>query len=406
MKRIFAMLLGILLLAALAVPSLAASDEPVITLQPQSPNTPHYGVAIYTVKATGTNLTATWYIEWQGTTYNASDRSAMQPWEAYAGESYGPRQADANTFTFIFEGIERDLDGASIWCVIEDGHYSVTSQKARIWVGNENTAPIIESMPSAITVEQGAVAELRVIAKSPDGSQLTYLWYESDTGRIEDIRAVNRGTETSDFMLADTSAPGKRNYICLINTANGGYANTSFVTVTVTEKTVAAVEPVIQTDSLPEATVGVPYAVSLGCTDPNASFIVYYNPGNANDFDKTGLTLSKNGQLSGTPTAAGSYGFCICAAGAGGEDYKVYTLTVKEAAPAATEATTPATTVPETTAAEATTAATAATTSPAATEAPDEPASTGAPWWVLVLVGIAAAGAGVGVAFLLIKKKS
>ena len=102
MKRIFAMLLGILLLAALAVPSLAASDEPVITLQPQSPNTPHYGVAIYTVKATGTNLTATWYIEWQGTTYNASDRSAMQPWEAYAGESYGPRQADANTFTFIF----------------------------------------------------------------------------------------------------------------------------------------------------------------------------------------------------------------------------------------------------------------------------------------------------------------
>lgn len=268
MKRAFTLLLSILLLAAFAVPALAASDEPVITLQPQSPNTPHYGVAIYTVKATGTNLTAIWYIEWQGTTYNASDRSVMQPWEAYAGESYGPRQADANTFTFIFEGIERDLDGASIWCVIEDGHYSVTSQKARIWVGNENTAPVIESMPAAITVEQGAMAELRVIATSPDGSQLTYLWYESDTGRIEDIRAVNRGTETSDFMLADTSVVGKRNYICLINTSNGGYANTSFVTVTVKEAAPPTTEATTPSTTVPETTAAETTAPATATTAP------------------------------------------------------------------------------------------------------------------------------------------
>ena len=35
----------------------------------------------------------------------------MQPWEAYAGDAYGPRQLDSNTFAFIFEGIEYDLDG-------------------------------------------------------------------------------------------------------------------------------------------------------------------------------------------------------------------------------------------------------------------------------------------------------
>lgn len=60
-----------------------------------------------------------------------------------------------NTFVFVFEGIEYDLDGAYIWCVIEDGYYNVTSQKNRISVGNENIPPEIVSIPSELTVEQG-----------------------------------------------------------------------------------------------------------------------------------------------------------------------------------------------------------------------------------------------------------
>lgn len=253
MKKCLSLILCLLLVGLLTVPALAAPAEPVITLQPQSPNYPQYSVAMYTVKATGSNLTATWYLEWQGITYDTSGiGGAMQPWEAYAGESYGSRQLDSNTFAFIFEGIEADLDGAHIWCVLEDGHYSVTSQKARISIGNENTPPTIVDIPSAITVEQGAMAELRVIATSPDGSQLTYLWYESDTGRIEDIRAVNRGTETSDFLICDTSAPGVRNYICFIDTSAGGFAYTSFVTVTVTPK--AAVAPTTAPETIPETT--------------------------------------------------------------------------------------------------------------------------------------------------------
>lgn len=79
----------------------------------------------------------------------------MQDWETYAGESYGARKLDDNTFVFVFEGIEYDLDGAYIWCVIEDGYYNVTSQKNRISVGNENIPPEIVSIPSELTVEQG-----------------------------------------------------------------------------------------------------------------------------------------------------------------------------------------------------------------------------------------------------------
>ena len=237
-------MLLVLMCCMLTIPAMAASEEPVIILQPQSPNYPEYSVAIYTVKAEGTNLKATWYMEWLGKTYTISDiGGAMQDWEPYAGESYGARKLDDNTFIFVFEGIEYDLDGAYIWCVIEDGHYSVTSQKNRISVGNENMPPEIVSIPSELTVEQGDLAEIRCVAKTTDGSELSFLWYETDTGKREDIRAVNRGTETADYLICDTNNVGTRNYICLVTSANGGMTYSSVVPVTVTEKQMITADP-------------------------------------------------------------------------------------------------------------------------------------------------------------------
>lgn len=153
MRKVISILLILLLAGLLAAPVCAAPEEPVITMQPQSSNYTEYAVAVYTVKATGSNLTATWYISYQGKTYNASQiGGAMQPWEAYAGESYGARKIDENTFSFVFEGIEKELNGASIWCVLEDGHYDVTSQKAQICVGSTAEPPQILSIPSTIPV--------------------------------------------------------------------------------------------------------------------------------------------------------------------------------------------------------------------------------------------------------------
>lgn len=104
----------------------------------------------------------------------------------------------------------------------------------------------------------------------------------------------------------------------------------------------STVVPEITTKTLPEATVGQPYSVKLSCTDPDAAFGEYYNPGKPNDLKKTGLILTQHGELEGTPTAAGTYTFTVCAAGEGGEGYATFTLTVKEATaetqPAATEA--------------------------------------------------------------------
>ena len=244
MRKTFCLMLLVLMCCMLTIPVMAASKEPVITLQPQSPNYPEYSVAIYTVKAEGTNLQATWYMEWLGKTYTISDiGGAMQDWEPYAGESYGARKLDDNTFAFIFEGIEYDLDGAYIWCVIEDGHYSVTSQKNRISVGNGKMPPEIVSIPTELTVEQGDLAEIRCVAKTTDGSELSFLWYETDTGKREDIRAVNRGTETTDYLICDTNNVGTRNYVCLVESANGGMTYSSVVAVTVMEKQMITADP-------------------------------------------------------------------------------------------------------------------------------------------------------------------
>ena len=103
--------------------------------------------------------------------------------------------------------------------------------------------PEIVSIPSELTVEQGDLAEIRCVAKTTDGSELSFLWYETDTGKREDIRAVNRGTETADYLICDTDNVGTRNYICLVESANGGMTYSSVVPVTVTEKQMITADP-------------------------------------------------------------------------------------------------------------------------------------------------------------------
>ena len=73
MKKIISVILIFLLCAISCIPATAAQDGPVITLQPQNTVYSEMDVALYEVKAEGNNLSATWYMEWQGKTYTISD---------------------------------------------------------------------------------------------------------------------------------------------------------------------------------------------------------------------------------------------------------------------------------------------------------------------------------------------
>lgn len=177
--------------------------------------------------------------------------------------------------------------------------------------------------------------------------------------------------------------------------------------------TVEAITPEIQTKKLPEATVGEYYQTKLKCTAPDAEFLEYYNPGKANDFGKTGLKLSKNGTLEGTPTKAGTYTFTICAAGEGGEDYATYTLTIKEVTATESTATTTEATEPETTAkptepsegSELTDTTEQPTVGADTVEKDNEQDTSGVPWWAILLIALAVIGAGAVILIVVLKKK-
>jgi len=234
MKKLLSLTLCLALMCLLCLNALADEQTPAITMQPQNYQYPEYAVAVYTVKATGRNFTATWYLEYEGKTYNLSDnQNGIEPWEGYAGETYGPMEEGPTTFSWFFGGIEAELNGAEIWCVLEDGKNDVSSQRAVISVQGDAMPPEIKQLPVSVEVTAGAEAELRCVAASVEESQLQFQWYETATGKLQDIRALD--DETLDTLLPPTQTPGTRYYVCCVTTSAGGRAYSSVVPVTVTQ---------------------------------------------------------------------------------------------------------------------------------------------------------------------------
>lgn len=406
MRKIVCIFLSLMLLA---IPVSADSDVK-ITMQPQNYQYPEYSVAMYTVEASGSNLHCTWYIEYEGKTYNLSDNTnGVEPWEGYAGENYGGF-VDGNKFSWFFGGIEAGLNGAEIWCVIEDGHNDVTSQRAIITVQGDAMPPEIKGMPAEVVANRGDEVEFRCVAASNSDAQLEFQWYETATGKLQDIMALDG--ETSDYVLYNSGQVGVKYYVCCVTTADGGRAYSSVLPVTILDAAQQpAVDMEILTKTLPDATAGQPYEVKLQCNDPSGVFSGYYNPGGANDLDASGLKLSGS-TISGTPAKAGTYIFTVCASGDYGEDYLEYTLTVKESeqtpdtTETAAEVTEPASTAPDQV--DTTVPASEEPSAPAQTGediSAQKPAKSGMPWWGFLLIALGSAGAGCGVAFLLLKKK-
>ena len=274
MKKLF---IAVMLVAfVLAMPVSAAPDAPEITMEPQNYQYPEYSVAIYTVKASGTNLRAIWYLEYEGVTYNLSDnQNGIEPWEGYAGETYGPMEEGPNTFSWFFGGIEEGLNGAQIWCVIEDGHYDVTSQRAIITVQGDAMPPEILDMPACVTAQRGEEVGVRCLARSGSDAQLAFQWYETDTGKLQDIRAIDG--EESDFLSLSTELPGTRYFVCCVTATDGGRVYSAVLPVTVADMDPEPVQPpevpdeetTLPTDTTPPVETAPPVTESTAVpTDP------------------------------------------------------------------------------------------------------------------------------------------
>lgn len=267
MKKFTAFLIITLLAAAMLVP-VSAADKPVITLQPQNSVYPEFASAIWSVGATGENLSYTWYIVYNGTAYRTADALAENhPWlNGVTGSGYGSNEAGD---TFFVEGIGSALDGALIYCVVSNEAGSVTSESAYISVGGKKSPPRLK-VPASVTVEQETVVKLFCEAEaSGDDSVSSYAWFETPTGQLKDIVAIGSyggQPEENPVLVCDTSTPGTRYYVCYVMTKLGGVAYSSVIPVTVTEKTVVTQPQSEGSDVTAPQTTSVPDGTSEPAT--------------------------------------------------------------------------------------------------------------------------------------------
>ena len=244
MKKFTALLMITLLAAAMLVP-VSATDKPVITLQPQNSVYPEFASALWSVEATGENLSYNWYIVYNGTAYRTADSFAENhPWlNGVTGSGYGSNETGD---TFFVDGIGSALDGALIYCVVSNEAGSATSESAYISVSGKKFPPQL-NVPASVTVEQYTVVKLFCEAETTgDDSVSSYAWFETPTGQLKDIVAIGSygdQPEEDPVLVCDTSTPGTRYYVCHVMTKLGGVAYSSVIPVTVTEKTVVPPPP-------------------------------------------------------------------------------------------------------------------------------------------------------------------
>lgn len=422
-----------------------ADTLPVITLQPQNPHFDESYVT-FTVEVAGNDPQSTWYITYDGTEYEVYDDHHEMPWRKFVDTVVAEEVEDLGNgvrrFTMKLKTVDQGLDGSLVSCLITDGDYTVRSDEGYVTVGADGTPPTIK-VPAKVKVylsdnkrveyaasvdftqsqisedlvphisPDGKLTLTGIVASGEEGEQLDFVWYETSTGALPGIIALPQTNGFSNSVEVDVSSVGTRYYVLMAAGSKGGFAYSSVIPVTVVEGNAQVTE--IRDEYIPAGVEGTEYNFKFNCTDKDATFGIWYDPGKANDFDKTGLTIEKDGTLHGTPTKAGAYEFTVCVSGSAGEDYKRFVFTVNENTSSnlgsETELgetageTSGETSVTDT--AIGGTTATDVTSSAEKSEGKTEKSSdnSGISVLTLVIVGVAAAAIGAAVAIFALKKK-
>lgn len=134
-------------------------------------------------------------------------------------------------------------------------------------------------MPAAVTAKQHEAVSIVCRASAPDGDSVqSYLWYETPTGKLQDIVAIGSwgGGQEEDqpVLVCSTDTPGTRYYVCMVETALGGRTYSSVIPVTVV-KAESTVPPVETTVSTPATSASDPSDASgtpaTSAPDPGAT---------------------------------------------------------------------------------------------------------------------------------------
>ena len=181
-------------------------------------------------------------------------------------------------------------------------------------------------------IESSAPPMILRTTKVNDGAVGMYYSFQFEASDPNAKFSLYRSTEPDGLKLAEdgtlSGTPTKAGTFSMTVVASGVGGQASYTYNISIGGEMVVVK--IMTGSLPEAVVGEPYSFKIECSDKDATFGIYYNPGKANEFEATGLEMADNGTISGTPAKAGTYTFCVSAYGMSEDTYKEFTLTVTE----------------------------------------------------------------------------
>lgn len=255
-KLVSLMIVAVMIAAALVPLRAAAVDEtPKISLAPMNLIWPENSLAWYRCACSNDpgheKFNYEWFIVYDGKKYpvgvNGSD---SDPWWKYVDKSSPSTGTIGNVISL--DKINHGLNGAEIYCVVSSNSASVESPHATIRIGDDYifTPPEITLAPVYVVCEEGDEVELKVDANCTSGNVteikdfITYTWYHTDTGEIDDIMAVfqNGSDVTGKTFKPDTSTAGTYYYVCGVfdgadNPSMGNYSYTNVITLEVLEKT-------------------------------------------------------------------------------------------------------------------------------------------------------------------------
>ncbi len=214
------------------------ADEDIrITVNPQNRVWPEDSVAVYHVEAEGKNIVYEWHLVKDGTDHAWSDYVSGKASLGWTAENIGVLGTEPNTFSIV--GIPGAAAGMEIYCEVTNDTISTRTESAIIQVtdsteGGTTAMPPEITVPAEVDVEtgyNGGLLKLACQAEADSASDLIYQWYETSTGELLDIMALDG--EEYPILVLSTSEPGIHFYVCMVKTVEGGVAYSSVIPVKV-----------------------------------------------------------------------------------------------------------------------------------------------------------------------------
>ena len=178
-------------------------------------------------------------------------------------------------------------------------------------LGIVGVAPTITTGPTNLTQDPGQTARFTVVAGGT--AALNYQWQAgaAGSGSFTNLTEGSKfsGSTTAALTISNMTLADTADYRVVITNFFGSTSSVARLTLTIN-----CFLNTLTPSSLPDGTVNVPYAQSLTATGGISPYVFAIWGGTP----PPGLTLSRTGLLSGTPTVAGTFAFTIGALDANG----------------------------------------------------------------------------------------